>query len=167
MGIIDYIEHKNRERIMRARLEDSKKVGFGLLLGLAVGAGVALLTAPKSGEETRKDLAKAAKEASDLLKEKAGEYASKARDFGVDVESHLTSIGPALEKGFKAAGDSYKKTQEENKKELDKNGEAVVDKAADAAKEVVKGAEKVKEDVKEAAKEVKEDVKETANKASK
>lgn len=167
MGIIDYIEQRNRERVMRARLEDSKKVGFGLVLGLAVGAGIGLLTAPKSGEETRKDLMKAAKDASDIVKEKAGEYAGMARDFGVDVESHLTSIGPALEKGFQAAGDSYKKNREENRKELDKNGEALVDKAADTAKEVAKGAGKVKEDVKNAAKEVKKDVKETAEKAGK
>ena len=40
MGIIDYIEAKNRERVNRARREDSKKVGLGLLIGAAIGAGI-------------------------------------------------------------------------------------------------------------------------------
>jgi gas vesicle protein len=49
------------------------KFGIGLLLGAAVGAVAGILTAPKSGKETREDLKKKGKEVAEVVKEKTGE----------------------------------------------------------------------------------------------
>ncbi|MDD7434312.1 MAG: YtxH domain-containing protein [Peptoniphilaceae bacterium] len=143
MGIIDYIEQKNRERVARARWEDAKKIGLGAVLGLLVGGAVGVLTAPQSGDETREDLMNAAKDASVIIRDKAGEFASRAKDFTAGVETKLTSIGPAIESGLDAAGKAYQET----------------------AKTVKKEAENVKKEVKETAKEAEEKAKD--EKASK
>src|SRR5437868_2961142 len=44
-----------------------------LLLGVAIGAGVALLFAPRSGTETRREISRRAREATDAVKGVAGE----------------------------------------------------------------------------------------------
>ena len=49
------------------------KFFLGALIGGAVGAVAGLLTAPKSGKETRADIKKKAGETADWTKEKAGE----------------------------------------------------------------------------------------------
>ncbi len=160
MGIIDYIEQRNRERVFRARVEDSKRVGLGMILGLAVGAGIGLLTAPKSGEETRQDLVKKAREAGDMVREKTDEYVNIARDFGSDMGNRLTSIRPAVESGLDAAGKAYHETTAEKEDSLRK-------KAEDVAEEVKKGAKEVGKDVKDAAEDVAKDTKKAAENVEK
>lgn len=168
MGIFDYLEQRNRERVFRARVEDSKKIGFGLVLGTAIGAGIGLLTAPKSGEETRKDIANAARDAGAKVRDKADEYVNVARGFGSEMESRLNSIAPAIGSGLEAAGSAYQENKESRLIELGRmDGKEVADKAKDVAKEVKKGAENVAEDVKDGAKEVKDDVKDAANEVKK
>src|SRR5689334_11086112 len=49
------------------------------LIGLAVGAGIALLLAPQSGEETRAEIARRARDARD-----------RARDFADDVQDQVS-----------------------------------------------------------------------------
>jgi gas vesicle protein len=64
---------------------------FGLILGAAAGAVVALLTAPKRGDEMRRELT-----------EKADEFATKARDEwvpmfqGGETNGHSTSAADAI-----------------------------------------------------------------------
>jgi len=66
--------------------KSSGSVG-AFLLGIAVGAGVALLLAPQSGEETRAELARQARQARD-----------RARDFAGDVSDGVQRrIGDARE----------------------------------------------------------------------
>ena len=67
----DYIENDKSDLII------------GLLLGTAIGACAAILFAPKSGKETRKQITDIAKGQKDLLKDakdKAGNLADEAKD---------------------------------------------------------------------------------------
>jgi gas vesicle protein len=45
----------------------------GLLLGLLAGAGLAMITAPKTGEDTRQTLGIKAREAADAARDRAGD----------------------------------------------------------------------------------------------
>ncbi|NPA94627.1 MAG: YtxH domain-containing protein [Thermodesulfobacteria bacterium] len=81
-------------------------VALAFLLGSAVGAGLALLLAPKSGTETRellKDQASVAKDealkVADEVKEKATELIEKSKEV---VESKKAVIESALEAGKEA-----------------------------------------------------------------
>jgi len=77
---------------------------FGYFLaGLGLGAAIALLLAPRSGEETREylreragDLRDEAKRRTRELKERAGEYAEKGKEF---VERQRETVEAALEAG--------------------------------------------------------------------
>lgn len=62
---------------------DEGKGGFvlGLLVGSLVGAAIAILMAPQSGEDTRK-----------VLREKAGQAGVKAKDFAGDVRIRASEL---------------------------------------------------------------------------
>jgi len=98
--------------------EDSKGLGLALFLaGLGVGALVAILYAPKSGRETREDIARGAREGTEYLrtrskqaaeqvstlvdkgKEQVGEYMQRGRSF-VDDQSHR--VAAAVDAGREA-----------------------------------------------------------------
>jgi gas vesicle protein len=76
--------------VRRVAMSDNKGaycVAF-LLLGLGVGAGLALLFAPKSGKETRKSLARRAEEGKDYvasvskeIRKQAGEAVGRGKDW--------------------------------------------------------------------------------------
>ena len=55
------------------------KFGLGLLFGAAVGAVAGILTAPKSGKETRKELKEKAEEIGKVVKEKTSEFVEDAK----------------------------------------------------------------------------------------
>jgi gas vesicle protein len=90
-------------------MEDrDKKVAVAALLILAggiVGAGVALLFAPQSGQRTRKDIVRCAKK----TKNRAGEAVD---DLSANISDLVESIGDKtddlLEKGKVAAGSARK-----------------------------------------------------------
>jgi gas vesicle protein len=64
-----------------------------LLLGLAVGAGLALILAPQSGEETRRAIARRARRASeaaqDFVEDVSGTVADKFQDVRASVEERI------------------------------------------------------------------------------
>ncbi|HVN97639.1 MAG TPA: YtxH domain-containing protein [Syntrophorhabdaceae bacterium] len=79
---------------------------LSFFMGGIIGAGIALLVAPKTGEETRrmiKDAAEGAKERAesyyDQVKEKAVSYADKGKEF---VEKEKNIITKAVEAGKEA-----------------------------------------------------------------
>lgn len=79
---------------------------LSFFVGGLIGAGVALLTAPKTGEETRrmiKDLAEEAKEKAEdymgQVKGKATTYVEKGREF---IEKEKNVITKAVEAGKEA-----------------------------------------------------------------
>lgn len=73
--LTDAVAALRRTRITQQQEEDSGVERFvtGLLIGVAVGFGLALLLAPKSGEEMRDDLMQRGIE----LRDRAGELASR------------------------------------------------------------------------------------------
>ena len=98
--------------------EDSRGLGLAYLVaGLGIGALLAILFAPKSGRETREDIARSAREGTEYLrtrskqaveqvstlvdkgKEQVGEYVQRGRSF-VDDQSHR--VAAAVEAGREA-----------------------------------------------------------------
>ena len=62
---------------------ERERVGSGagsLLLGLAVGAGLALLLAPQTGEETRRSIARRARRASEAAQDFVGDVSGTVAD---------------------------------------------------------------------------------------
>ncbi|MCI0468671.1 MAG: YtxH domain-containing protein [Nitrospirae bacterium] len=97
--------------------DDFKKVGAAFLVGGTIGVVLALLYAPQSGRETRKDIAKTARrirkdaaEAIDETIEAVNDYVDRVKDMvsdiverGVDLSSDAKKeILKALEHGQKA-----------------------------------------------------------------
>lgn len=73
---------------------EKRDAGIGpLLIGLAVGAGLALLLAPRSGEETRQAIARRAKRAQeaaqDLVEDATGVVVDKFNDVRASVEERI------------------------------------------------------------------------------
>lgn len=70
----------------------SKNTGntlVALATGAVIGAGLALLYAPQSGEKTRKQLAKEAKNAKKALEDKYEETSSQLSDFAQKTKEQL------------------------------------------------------------------------------
>ena len=88
------------------------KVGY-FLAGMGIGAMLALLFAPRSGEETRQYLRDRAGEGLDAakrqvreLRERAEEYGERGKDY---VERQRESVSAALEAGKQAYREEKKK----------------------------------------------------------
>jgi gas vesicle protein len=74
--------------------------GIGpLLLGLALGAGVALLFAPQSGEETRRAVARRARRAQDAAQDFVGDVSGTVADKFKQVR---TSVEERIDATFEA-----------------------------------------------------------------
>jgi gas vesicle protein len=76
--------------------------GIGpLLIGLALGAGVALLLAPQSGEETRRAVARRARRAQeaaqDLVEDVSGTVADKFNQVRASVEERIDATFEAVD----------------------------------------------------------------------
>ena len=76
--------------------------GIGpLLLGLALGAGVALLFAPQSGEETRRAVARRARRAQDaaqgFVEDVSGTVADKFKQVRATVEERIDATFEAVD----------------------------------------------------------------------
>ncbi|OGW33362.1 MAG: hypothetical protein A2X59_05385 [Nitrospirae bacterium GWC2_42_7] len=101
---------------MRDEGYSSGSVLLSFLLGGVVGAGIALLLAPQSGQETRQKI----KELADEVKEKSTEYVHKAKDkvsAAVDESKGYYEEKKSL---VKAAVDAGKDAYEKEKEKLSK-----------------------------------------------
>jgi gas vesicle protein len=76
MSIFDLIEKGKKSREKKARVKTIKNTAIGAAIGVTVGAAAGVLLAPKSGKETREDIAVTARE----LPEKAKEFVEKAQE---------------------------------------------------------------------------------------
>lgn len=88
------------------------KFALGALFGAAAGLVTGILTAPKSGKETRSDLKKKAKEikedASDKLavaKDKASDVVSSAKDMTSDYRDRAGRAFDSAKKEFQKQSD--------------------------------------------------------------
>lgn len=83
-------------------VERSESPGIGsFLIGLALGAGAALLLAPQSGEETRREIARRARRAQeaaqDLVEDLSGTVADKFQDVRASVEERIEATFEAVD----------------------------------------------------------------------
>jgi len=83
-------------------VERDAGAGIGpLLLGLALGAGVALLFAPQSGEETRRAVARRARRAQDaaqdFVEDVSGTVADKFKQVRATVEERIDATFEAVD----------------------------------------------------------------------
>jgi gas vesicle protein len=81
---------------------EKSEPGIGTFIaGLAIGAGLALLFAPKSGEETRRDIERRAKkignQAQDLVSEVTESVTEKFQEAKAGVENRIDSARNAVE----------------------------------------------------------------------
>lgn len=72
------------------------KFALGALIGAAIGAAAGILTAPKSGKETRADIKAKATEAKKDVEKKGDEIVDKAKDLKVRTENAIEGA----KKGF-------------------------------------------------------------------
>lgn len=90
---------------MSGKSENSIAFGMGTLAGVLAGVVAAVLFAPKSGEETRKDLENTAKT---IVKEKTVNYTKKASSDAIVrlqymIESQFNKVVDTLKAGRMAA----------------------------------------------------------------
>ena len=83
-------------------VERNESPGIGsFLIGLALGAGAALLLAPQSGEETRREIARRARRAQeaaqDLVEDLSGTVADKFQDVRASVEERIEATFEAVD----------------------------------------------------------------------
>ena len=107
--------------------EGMKKIGAAFLLGGAIGALIALLYAPKSGKQTRRDISKTARrikrETVDLVEDTIDDI----HDFASDMKDKVSDI---IDKG-KDLSDSAKKevirNLEQGQKAIEKQKKRIVE----------------------------------------
>lgn len=81
---------------------ERREPGIGLfLVGLALGAGAALLLAPQSGEETRREIARRARRAQDaaqdFVEDVSGTVADKFQEVRATVEERIEATMDAVD----------------------------------------------------------------------
>ena len=81
---------------------EKQEVGIGpFLLGIALGAGVALLFAPQSGQETRRGIARSARRAQDaaqdFVEDVSGTVADKFKEVRTSVEERIEATIDAVD----------------------------------------------------------------------
>jgi len=86
---------------------EKREVGIGtFLIGLALGAGVALLLAPQSGEETRRVIARRARRAQDAAQDFVGDVSGTVADKFDEVRA---SVGERIEATLNAVDDKKRR----------------------------------------------------------
>ncbi|MBW3624530.1 MAG: YtxH domain-containing protein [Armatimonadetes bacterium] len=69
---------------------------LGLLVGASVGAAVALLYAPASGNETREQIRHTADDMTSTIRDKGSNVASRAQDLASQVKDRASSVASSV-----------------------------------------------------------------------
>jgi gas vesicle protein len=72
-----------------------------LLIGLGVGAGIALLFAPKSGKETREDIAGAVNDSVDSVVAQGKKMGRRAQDAFDQAQARVKDVAEAGERAYR------------------------------------------------------------------
>lgn len=91
---------------------EKQEIGIGpFLLGIALGAGVALLFAPQSGEETRRGIARSARRAQDaaqdFVEDVSGTVADKFKEVRTTVEERIEATFDAVDDKKRRVANAY------------------------------------------------------------
>jgi gas vesicle protein len=91
---------------------EKREPGVGsFLIGLALGAGVALLLAPQSGEETRREIARRARRAQeaaqDFVEDVSGTVADKFQEVRTTVEERIEATLEAVDDKKRRVSNAY------------------------------------------------------------
>ncbi|MEJ2696909.1 MAG: YtxH domain-containing protein [Candidatus Sulfobium sp.] len=100
--------------------DNGKMIGGAFLLGGVAGAVIALLYAPKSGRETRRDVSKAARRISDDTVDLIEETIEDVNGFASDLKEKTSDI---MEQGTDLSGKAWKEvmsTLEQGQRALEK-----------------------------------------------
>lgn len=89
MAILDVFEKVKKQRKAAEQKKALKNVAVGAALGATVGAVAGVLLAPKSGKETREELAVKAKEAVEKAKEKIDEIKEKTGEVVDEIKNQV------------------------------------------------------------------------------
>jgi gas vesicle protein len=90
-----------------------RQLGIGpFLLGIALGAGAALLFAPQSGEETRQGIARSARRAQgaaqDFVEDVSGTVSDKFREVRTTVEERIEATLDAVDQRKRRVTSAYR-----------------------------------------------------------
>jgi gas vesicle protein len=95
-----FLHVQRKEHFVMAEEKESKSYGLAwFLAGLGVGALVGILYAPKSGRETREDIANSAREGSEYLRTRTKQAAEEVSEF---VDRSKQQVAEYVEKGREA-----------------------------------------------------------------
>lgn len=138
MFINDYIEKKRRKE----RTEAAKKAAIAVGVGIAAGVTAGVLLAPKSGKETRADIANAAEKAAEMAKTAAIAVKEELLNKETQVENDIKELAEGLKESLNKKIDDAATTMEDVK---DKTKSTV----ADVAGTVEEKAKQIKIDASE------------------
>ena len=111
---------------------------IGFLMGGAVGAGIAFLTAPRSGEETRKQIRAKSVEMRDAAEQTVDEALATVRTAALDVSSRTEELRAQSQAVLDEAQKQWAEATEEIKKVALEAIEEMRSTAAEAAEETAK-----------------------------
>ncbi len=109
------------------RNEDVVKVGAAFLIGGAIGAAIALLYAPQSGRETRKDIRRTARRVKNEAIDLVEDTIDSVDDF---VDETKDRVNELIDRGVELSGAAKKeivKTFEQGQKALEKQKNRVLE----------------------------------------
>ena len=107
--------------------DNDARVAAAFLVGGLIGAGVALLYAPKSGQETRKDIAKAARKVKKEAVEIVEDTIESVNDFVGDVKD---KAGDIIERGVEFSDGAKKeliRSLEHGQKIIEKQKKRIIE----------------------------------------
>lgn len=107
--------------------DDAKKIAGAFLVGGIIGAFVALLYAPKSGRETRKDISKAARRIQKDTVDLVDDTIHGINDFASDMKDKVTDI---IERGVEVTDHAKKeiiKNFEHGQKVIEKQKKRIIE----------------------------------------